>query len=633
MAFPTMAQIPAVRLCLASLGWAVLVWVSPLRWRLPQILPWVLLAVVVLAVACLWWRRTAVAYWLATLGLGAAFATGWQTRLPPRTEAWVQPFPAYVVGRVVEVLRYPSPKLRCVVEGRIDAQPLPPLRGRIVLTVFDAEGVEPWAHAGSRIRATVSLRPPRPALLPTDFPEWDYCAGLGAQWVATTSAHAVAWVEEKPSVWEELESRLARWREQLRSWIAELYRPEVRGFALALLLGDRSELSPQQKREFALTGTSHIIAISGLHVGVVAGALLVLAGFLPWRWVQWLLFTLALSLFVVLTGAQPSALRAAFMASLGWGMYLLQRQPHPLNIVAATAFMLLVAAPELAFSRSFQLSILATAGIVLLFEPFAEWLRQLVPHLPQALRQLLALTAAATCASAPIAAAAFGTFSLLTLPLNLLAVPLSSCAVIAGVIGMCLYPLVPLLGMLYSKAAEACLMVVQESTRLAAQLPIAAVEGPESLLVAVGSSLLLLWLLRARRWSQVLARVCIAGSAMVLATGAFGDSRQPRPALLPREHLVVAFLPDRGTTLVVLVDRFPQRKPRPDPALEQYLSSLAGPLRIAYTGYTSKLLALRCQRRRRETIALMPAPAELLQYIEARFRLRQPLIALSHPLP
>jgi len=176
-------------------------------------------------------------------------------------------------------------------------------------------------------------------------------------------------------------------------------------------------------------------------------------------------------------------------------------------------------------------------------------------------------------------------------------------------------------------------MVVQESTRLAAQLPIAAVEGPESVFIAVGSSLLLLWLLRARRWSQVLARVCIAGSAMVLATGAFGDSRQPRPALLPREHLVVAFLPDRGTTLVVLVDRFPQRKPRPDPALEQYLSSLAGPLRIAYTGYTSKLLALRCQRRRRETIALMPAPAELLQYIEARFRLRQPLIALSHPLP
>ncbi|MEN3027188.1 MAG: ComEC/Rec2 family competence protein, partial [Chlorobiota bacterium] len=488
----------------------------------------------------------------------------------------------------------------------------------------------PWAQPGRTIRATIRLRPPRLATLPTDFPEWDYCAHLDVQWMGFARASDVSLWEEQSRSHIDLLEFLAHQRQRLREWIAELYPSDIRPLALALLVGDRSELAPQQRREFALTGAAHVLAISGLHVGVVAGIVFIVLGFLPYRWLRWLCASLLIVLFVGLTGAQPSALRAAGMAILGSALYLLQRQPHPVNVVAAVAFGLLLLQPELLFSRSFQLSVLATLGIVGLFGPFAQWLQQLAPALPQFLRDMVALTLAATCGSASVAALAFGIFSLLSIPINVAAVPMSGAALIAGLLGMLFHGAVPPVGELYTSAAIACLRGLTWLTHHAAQLPFAALEGHSAAVAAVGASAGLLWLLKAQRWLHVLLRFCVVVAGIALGSYWLRPSIQPQ--LAPRERLVAAFLPTApDTTVVVLIDRLPRHKPKRDPALEDYLRILSGHLSIAYTGYTSELLALQCFRSR-PNVSVLPAPPAIVDYIHQLFRSPQPLRQLYRPL-
>lgn len=626
---PTAAQVPALRLGIASLVWALFLWFLPVEWSAG--LTAVLLVTLTATATLLLWRgHILLAYLVATLGVGIFFVRAWKHAQPPSGDVLVQPFPAFVEGQIVDIIALRPPRLRCVVEGRLDAEPLPPLRTRVLMTISGIQGTEPWIGFGRQIRASVRVRPPRTAWLPTDFPERDFCLHLNVQWVGFARAEAVALWERPRTGLAWLWNAFAQQRQRLRAWLTALYPEDVRGMALALLLGDRSELTPAQRREFALSGVSHVLAISGLHIGIIAAMVLVPLGFVRLRWLQWMLFTIAVLGFVLITGAQPSALRAGLMASLGWGLYCLQRQPHPANIVAAVSVGMLLAEPELLFSRSFQLSVLATLGIVLLYQPFLQWLQRLVPALPRAVAQFIAVSLAAMSTSTPLAAAAFGTYSLAALPLNLVVVPLSSVAVVAGALGLLFAPVLPTAAELYSAAATVCLRATQWCVHWAAQLPVAAMEGPASTVVAAGVSVLSLWFLTAQRWKHVLARVAIAGG--LIALGSLWFIPQPQPLLLPRERLVTALLPLTGDTLLaVLVDRFPQQKPRPDIALEQYLCSFPGHIRIAYSGPSAELVAVRCFRSR-SGLSLLPAPSALEQYLRELFQLHGPLYTLARPV-
>ncbi len=82
--------------------------------------------------------------------------------------------------------------------------------------------------------------------------------------------------------------------------------------------------------------------------------------------------------------------------------------------------------------------------------------------------------------------------------------------------------------------------------------------------------------------------------------------------------------------LVVLADRMPRRKPRSDAALERYLAALPGELHIAYTGYSSELLAIRCYRLRPHPTRMFPMPTALAEYLQSS--LRCPLARVIRPM-
>lgn len=135
---------------------------------------------------------------------------------------------------------------------------------------------------------------------------------------------------------------------------------------LALVLGDRTQLSKEQKENWRLLGISHLLAISGMHVGFLALFLTFIVKFIPLRSAARLLVSqLLLLIYIVLAGSSASAWRAFLVSALaGYGV-LRGRERNALHNWAMVGSGFLLLKPELLFSPSFSLSFLASGGILL----------------------------------------------------------------------------------------------------------------------------------------------------------------------------------------------------------------------------------------------------------------------------
>lgn len=192
---------------------------------------------------------------------------------------------------------------------------------------------------------------------------------------------------------------------------------EPAAFARAVLLNDRSGLTFTQKSLFRRTGLNHILAISGLHIGLIGG--------LAWALFRFLLrdpemadsVTIGfLFVYVLSIGAPPSAVRAALIAGLFLTARILGTRSQPLNLLFAAAFLSLLWNPFLLSHLGFQFSYLAVLGILL----WTPRLNNLFPKNPRWFWTLFTATLGAQILTAPLALYHFGIWA----PVSLLITPL-----------------------------------------------------------------------------------------------------------------------------------------------------------------------------------------------------------------
>ncbi len=224
-------------------------------------------------------------------------------------------------------------------------------------------------------------------------------------------------VEQPPAGWTALAGRLRRRAEKA----FEAPGVESRGSALArsLLLGDRSRLPRSWQAALRRCGLAHVLAVSGLHVGLLAVVLVLAGAALPPR-LRYLPALFGIGLYLLLIGPRPAVLRASLMGLLALGALALHRPPQGLNALACCAAVLALVDPSMAGRLGFQLSVAATAGILVLAPFYAEcW-----TALPVALRRPLAATVAAQLATLPWTLPLTAGIHPLAPVLNLVAVPL-----------------------------------------------------------------------------------------------------------------------------------------------------------------------------------------------------------------
>jgi competence protein ComEC len=287
-------------------------------------------------------------------------------------------------------------------------------------------------------------------------------------------------IRDPPDPWWRASARL---RAALRDSVAGLP-ADRRVLVPALVDGDDAGLDPALGDDFRTTGLTHLLAVSGTNLTLVVGFALVVARWLHVRG-RWLYLVGAAGIagFVLVARAEPSVLRAAAMgtvALLGMGADGSSRGTRALGV--ATVVLLLVD-PGLASAVGFVLSVLATAGILLLAPP---WRDALARWLPRWTAEAIAVPAAAQVACTPVVAAVSGQVSLVAVAANLCAAPAVGPATVLGLVGGLMTLVVPVAGRVAGSAAGWCVAWIIAVAQRGAGLPTAAVawgSGPVALTV------------------------------------------------------------------------------------------------------------------------------------------------------
>lgn len=281
---------------------------------------------------------------------------------------------------------------------------------------------------GDHIQLTGELQKPGEA---RNFGGFDYLQYLRTQkihWIIKVKGSEQAKVSS-PDSW--ILSHILRWNDSVRDALGgkleQLYSGIHAGYMKGLVIGNQDDLDPDTFTEFSRLGLTHILAISGMHVAVVVGCLLFLCTTLRMTRetsltvVMWLI-----PVYVLLTGASPSIVRAGIMGMIG--LYAARRKllKDGLHILSVAALAMLVWNPYFLVNVSFQLSFIVTAGLMI----FVPKLMPLLKFLPRWLAGTVGITVVAQLISFPLTIYYFNQVSLISVMANLILVPVISLVVL-----------------------------------------------------------------------------------------------------------------------------------------------------------------------------------------------------------
>jgi competence protein ComEC len=316
---------------------------------------------------------------------------------------------------VVEIPEIKKGKQKIVLEIKNSA----PIKGRI-LAYADAYADYSYGDA-VYFRGKLSV--------PESFEDFDYRAYLRSRGIYLISYYPELVKTSDAKGFYHIVNKLRR---KVDDNIRQVIPSPAGNIVSAMTIGTESEEIEEVMEKFNQTGTSHVIAVSGYHMVVVAAILtFVLRAFGAGRLRRFYLVILGIFCFVILSGSQPSAIRSAIMAGVFLFASQVGRGGDAFRALIFSAAAMIFADPRiLAGDIGFQLSFLATFGLIAIL-PMLEKRFEEYPHLA-GIKEMFLMTLAAQIAVFPILVINFGQFSFLSLLANILILPTVPAVMIGG---------------------------------------------------------------------------------------------------------------------------------------------------------------------------------------------------------
>ncbi|MCB8959243.1 MAG: DNA internalization-related competence protein ComEC/Rec2 [Ardenticatenales bacterium] len=409
------------------LAWYAGLWLAS-RWALP--LPWLWLgAGLGLAGTILAWRRPRWR-WLTVALLGLCLA-GWRfAATRPVLDAthlasYHNEESVLVTGRIIARPQTSERSQRLRVAASAVTLPNGSTYQVDGLLLVQAERYPAYAYGQAVTLQGILSAPENSA-------EFDYRAYLARQGIhSSMSWPQITVTAEQQGSWlgHRLDGLQTRAADRLRRLLPDPHGALLRG----ILLGNDDDLSPELSAAFQTTGMTHIIAISGFNIALLAGMMLQLFTPLLGPRPAVLVAALVITLYTLLVGADASVVRAALMGgiSLLTSRWLGRTSDGPLVLLLVGGIMTAIR-PDWLWDVGFQLSFAATLSLMLYADPLTVWVRQrlerwlpqkLVERLLGWLSEAVLLTLAAQLLTLPLMLLHFGQLSLISLPANALILP------------------------------------------------------------------------------------------------------------------------------------------------------------------------------------------------------------------
>lgn len=326
--------------------------------------------------------------------------------------------------------------IRLVLENLV-IEKLPPEKTPARVRVRVRQGDARDLAAGDRVSVLAGLKPPSPPALPGafDFQRHAYFMRLGGLGFAYGAPEKIA--EEGASTFGQAVESI---REIIQKRIESRMKPGDAGIAKALMTGERTAITEEDWNALRIAGLAHMISISGLHVGIVAGFLFFSARFFmalfpsfavrhPIKKYAALFAFIGIFAYVLLVEFTVPTGRALIMSGIVLFAVMIDRSPFSLRLLAFAAVLLLFAMPESLLGASFQMSFAAIAALIYFYEILRPWLSSW--HKQAGIFRRIALyfggvcltTVIASFATAPFSFYHFQQFGLYAILANLLATP------------------------------------------------------------------------------------------------------------------------------------------------------------------------------------------------------------------
>ncbi|MFC2131827.1 ComEC/Rec2 family competence protein [Bacteroidota bacterium] len=494
----------------------------------------------------------------------------------------IQEFPAMIDGKIVKTMKKYDSYAKFIVEGSIDSKPLDKLENqRIILTVYGLNYRNIDLDAGSHIFALVNARPPKKPILPNDFPENQYTASLEVKWIARASSKNIS-ITYPPGGFDYFREKQVK---SIQQRISELFPESSVGVVTALLTGDKTKIDYETKQLFSLSGTAHVLAVSGLHVGIIATMVYFLLGFVRNKWIKFVIFSILIITFVLITGMQTSAMRAGIMAILFLFAKTLQRHSTAINIIALAIILLIY--PEMIYSVGFHMSVSAITGIAILFNPIMNFFKSLIKTENIIVKYILSsvsISLAASIVVSPIVAYYFNIYSIISPLANLFVIPAMTLGMCFSILALLFSYIYFPVGILYASSAGFLIHISQEINNFAVNLPMAYLEGEYLILIAVLFSAGIIYMIFSKNFKQFSFRIVVSSFIFLIALS-YSKTENDNIVIYPREqYIAIDFPVQKGAKSLFLIDRVPAQKPSRDFAMENQLKDINENLVIYYSG-------------------------------------------------
>jgi competence protein ComEC len=448
-----------------------------------------------------------------------------------------------VAGNLVSIDELPNGRRVTIGGARLDNGPIP----RAIRVKLKETDATPLAPGDAVAVKAILFKPDRPA-----YPGgWDagrdaFFAGLGASGFAVNSVTVTA--AARPGAFS---LRLRRLRESIAARIMAVLPVDTGAVAVTLLTGMEQEMPVQERQNFIAAGLAHILAVAGLHVGIVMGLFFSssrwvltrherMALHFPAKPIAAAIALLAGAGYAALTGAHLPILRSLAMASLVTLGVIVGRRAISLRGLALAAIVIMLATPEAVIGTSFQMSFSAVAALISGYAGARAWFARLHEGTSPAARTaahlagLFYTSLLAGAASMPFAAYQFQQVQPYWILANLVAVPLTAMWVMPlGLLSLALMPLGCAALTLVPMGWGIGIIVWTTniiSTWPDAMLRVTPMPGMAILLYATGLAWLCIWR----------SRVRLAGAAAMAACLAFYAAARPPDVLVSPDAKLIA---------------------------------------------------------------------------------------------
>ena len=489
-------QIPLLRVLLAYIFGVLAAYYAPEGWQKPMPWLWGAVAAALIYVALLYftndrskgWRRASVVLLSAAfLFAGGAnflfFFSKIDTAWTDQAQTWQAE-----VTHVQKV--YPGARL---VRAELHKGEHNGKTVQLYLQGTKADSLQ----TGCAIAFSARISTPKNQGNPDEF---DYASYLRRQGVAGTAyCDSVHWMFLGKHAAPTLLGKLAMLRNSLLGRLAQYCNADAFPVLAAMTLGSKLYLSSEVRDVFSQTGASHVLALSGLHLGILFGFLsLLISPLRPRRRLYAfanIFLLLLMWLFVGMAGHPLSLIRAAVMLTVMQACSLLSRDSNPLVNLSLAAFIILLFSPQALFDAGFQLSFLSVF-FILYRRPIYDRRKTLRQKVLFSFYQLFTTSLRAQIGTAPLVAFHFHVLPLLALPVSFIVIPL---AYLLLVLSACFF-LLPFMAMPIAAVLNGLVFLLNSVLAWVSSLPGSCLQVAPTACTVVGCYALYYCVLQYRRW-------------------------------------------------------------------------------------------------------------------------------------